>query len=300
VKEKKKRMESKGLKNVKNATASGETATQKVQKAFKQLLGKVTAVAKTAESKVKGTGRLVKEKGFFSLLKKKWYYFALVMIIFTIVIPLLTAKGLPNLTAFIQFGQGKEVDQRPLVILEEIDSALVKEDLVKEGAASLPGDLFNEQEALNIATPAPVSQPPAVAPEAKSPISLAWPVTGEIVLDYGFGLSKAYGDYRFNPGLNLAGQELMPVKAAASGKVLAVGEDLLYNKYIEIEHSGGLITRYGNLAQVEAAKGDRVESGAVIGKIGQPGYQSLGLGTSLFFQVKLGEQTLDPKEYLTK
>jgi murein DD-endopeptidase MepM/ murein hydrolase activator NlpD len=296
--------------NFKKLTAYGEKAAKQLQGSFKQLFKKATALAKATESKAKGGGNLVKGKGIFSLVKSRWYYFALIMIIFASVMPYLPAKGMPNLTTLVQMGQRKVTNQGPTITLEDVEDTLDSEE-----PGGLPGDLFNEQEARNIAIPAAkketVSAPnqtnenQSEAEEQKQPaampqISLTWPVTGEIVLDYGLGYSKAYGDYRFNPGLNLASQENVQVKAAASGKVLAVEENLLYNKYLVIEHPGGFTTLYGNLAQVGAAIGDQVEKGALVGKVGQPGYHSLGIGVNLFFQVKQGEQTVDPKEYLSR
>jgi|GEM_PF-5483846 len=289
----------------KKLTAYGEKATKQLQGRFKQLLEKATASAKVVESKKKGGENLVKGKGIYALVKGRWYYFALVIIVFASVMPYLSAKGMPNLTALVQLGQRKEASQGPTITLEGVEDTLGREEL-----GGLPGDLFNELVFPPNQTNENLSETEAVAAEEKTKeekqpapmpqLSLTWPVTGKIVLDYGLGYSSAYGDYRFNPGLNLASQENGQVKAAAPGKVLVVEENLLYNKYVVIEHPGGFTTLYGNLAQVAAAMGNQVEQGALVGKVGQPGYHSLGLGTNLFFQVKLAEQPVDPKEYLTR
>lgn len=118
-------------------------------------------------------------------------------------------------------------------------------------------------------------------------------------------------DYRYggiflpevvHTGVDIPAPTGTPVLAAGGGKVVWVGyglfaqkEDLTdpYGLAIAIRHDFGyqgeaLFTVYGHLSQVSVAKGQHVEGGEQIGRVGETGKTS---GVHLHFEVRIGKNT---------
>jgi murein DD-endopeptidase MepM/ murein hydrolase activator NlpD len=74
------------------------------------------------------------------------------------------------------------------------------------------------------------------------------------------------------------------VLAAREGIVEDVGTDSDGNRYVDIEHEGGLFTDYGHLSEPLVRKGQRVEQGEVIALSGDSGDLSV-LPPHLHFEV---------------
>jgi murein DD-endopeptidase MepM/ murein hydrolase activator NlpD len=92
---------------------------------------------------------------------------------------------------------------------------------------------------------------------------------------------------RFHKGLDLAAPEGMKVIAALPGTVISAGHETGYGNAVLIQHSGGLQTRYGHLGSVQVKAGDRVDSEAVLGTVGNTGRST---GPHVHFEViRLGK-----------
>lgn len=82
-----------------------------------------------------------------------------------------------------------------------------------------------------------------------------------------------------------------PVRAAAAG-VIAMADDLYYSgKTILIDHGGGLVSQYFHLDGMEVRKGDRVDRGEVVGRVGATGRVT---GPHLHFGLRLHSMRVDP------
>jgi len=62
-----------------------------------------------------------------------------------------------------------------------------------------------------------------------------------------------------------------PVKTIAGGTVKVVSENARSGKFIRILHDDGRISAYGHLSAQDVKEGDRIEAGAIIGKVGNTG-----------------------------
>lgn len=115
---------------------------------------------------------------------------------------------------------------------------------------------------------------------------LAWPVKS-VKITQGYGKTsfskKAYASGKHN-GIDLGGAYGTTIYAAASGKVIGTGNlgKYAYGRWIAIDHGNGMVTLYGHLSSVGVSKGDKVDKGEVIGKMGSTGYST---GTHLHFTV---------------
>ncbi|GAB6064326.1 hypothetical protein JCM30394_30590 [Deferrisoma palaeochoriense] len=140
-------------------------------------------------------------------------------------------------------------------------------------------------------TPRPGASPSSPAP-AKPPVAeslprapVGWPVAGKIV--------REFAPERGSRGVDLAVPEGTSVRAVLSGEVAYAGTPSpAYGGLVVLRHPDGLYTVYGNLASVGVDRGERVEEGEVVGTSG-PGRR--GLGPHVHFEVRRGEEPVDPR-----
>lgn len=72
-------------------------------------------------------------------------------------------------------------------------------------------------------------------------------------------------------GLDLAGREGEPVRAAGSGRV-ALADELYYaGRAVYLDHGLGVYTGYFHLSRIRVREGESVEAGQVIGEVGGTG-----------------------------
>jgi murein DD-endopeptidase MepM/ murein hydrolase activator NlpD len=99
----------------------------------------------------------------------------------------------------------------------------------------------------------------------------------------------------FHSGLDFPGQRMAPVAATAPGVVAFTGLRAGYGETVEIDHGGGLKTRYGHLAAISVQVGQRVALGERLGAMGSTGRST---GTHLHYEVWLNGRPMNPERYL--
>ncbi len=99
-------------------------------------------------------------------------------------------------------------------------------------------------------------------------------------------------------GIDLAAPKGTPVHAVASGIVIEAGalaaNDGRYGNAVIIEH-GARRSLYAHLDSVTVKRGERVEAGTLIGKVGETGFAT---GPHLHFEVREQERLVDPATML--
>ena len=96
-------------------------------------------------------------------------------------------------------------------------------------------------------------------------------------------------------GLDFSAPRGHRVRSTAHGTVTFAGRRGGYGKMVEVEHAGGLRTRYAHLHRIGVSKGQRIEMGAVVGRVGSTGRST---GPHLHYEVRRGRQARDPETYL--
>ena len=120
--------------------------------------------------------------------------------------------------------------------------------------------------------------------------SLIWPVEGEISSPFG---EREEG---FHWGLDIAVPLETPVRAAAAGTVIEAGwKNEGYGYAVLIDHGAGRVTLYGHCSAVLAEEDQYVEQGETVALSGSTGRST---GPHLHFELRQGEDWLDPLEYL--
>lgn len=77
-----------------------------------------------------------------------------------------------------------------------------------------------------------------------------------------------------HPGLDLAGKEGAPVRAAGAGAVTVAEFDSTYGNVVVINHGAGVESLYGHNQRLLVRVGDRVEAGDTIASLGSTGRSS--------------------------
>ncbi len=135
---------------------------------------------------------------------------------------------------------------------------------------------------------ASLSLPP---PPPRSGRSFLWPVQGEIVGKFG---PTAGGTQ--NDGINIKAAEGTPVLAADAGTVAYAGNELRgYGNLILIKHADGWMTAYAHNSKLLVTRGQKVQRGQVIARVGATGAVS---EPELHFEIRQGSRALDPMDYL--
>ena len=96
---------------------------------------------------------------------------------------------------------------------------------------------------------------------------------------------------RFHRGIDLAGTWHEDVLAPADGVVIFAGGNGGYGKMIKIKHRYGIVTAYAHLQKVLVRKGQKVNIGTRIGKMGSTGRST---GQHLHYEIIVNNKHIDP------
>jgi len=96
-------------------------------------------------------------------------------------------------------------------------------------------------------------------------------------------------------GLDYRARHGSPVYATANGKVVKAGRLGGYGKLVEIDHGGGIKTRYAHLSKIKVKLGQRIIKGTIIGKVGSTGRST---GPHLHYEVRRKGRTLNPAHFV--
>lgn len=146
-------------------------------------------------------------------------------------------------------------------------------------------------ETVKTAPAAPVAPAQSAASGGDANPTLAWPVRGKVVRDFG---QKPNGER--SEGIAIAVPEGTPVKSAADGEVIYAGSELKgYGNLVLVRHANGYVTAYGYNSDILVKRGDKVRAGQPVAKSGATGGVK---EPQLHFEVRKGQRPVDPKALL--
>jgi murein DD-endopeptidase MepM/ murein hydrolase activator NlpD len=132
--------------------------------------------------------------------------------------------------------------------------------------------------------------------QAAGKLPFARPTSGrEESSSYGVRVDPFTGRPAFHTGLDFPGGRMTPIEATGPGVVAFTGPRSGYGQTVEVDHGGGLKTRYGHLAVISVHVGDRVAIGQRLGGMGSTGRST---GTHLHYEVWLNGRPMNPERYL--
>jgi murein DD-endopeptidase MepM/ murein hydrolase activator NlpD len=96
---------------------------------------------------------------------------------------------------------------------------------------------------------------------------------------------------QFHSGADFRSQPGVEVLAAGDGVVVFTGWYYGYGQMIDVDHGGGVVTRYAHLSRISTKKDATVTAGQPIGRVGMTGRAT---GPHLHFEVRLGGRPVSP------
>ena len=127
--------------------------------------------------------------------------------------------------------------------------------------------------------------------EALASMPSIWPVVGFISSSFGGRSSPFGGGGQFHKGLDISNRMGTPVLAPAQGAVILAARDGAYGNSVEINHGGGIVTKYGHMQRWAVQPGQWVKRGEIIGYIGMSGRTT---GPHLHYEVRLNGVPANP------
>ncbi|EIK53482.1 M24/M37 family peptidase [Stutzerimonas stutzeri TS44] len=133
------------------------------------------------------------------------------------------------------------------------------------------------------------------SPNQPSNLLFDHPVDGP--LSSPFGLRRFFNGEERNPhsGLDFAARAGTPVKAPAAGEVILTGDYFFNGRTVFVDHGQGLISMFCHLSAIDVKVGERLERGAVLGKVGATGRAT---GPHLHWNVSLNDTRVDPSIFI--
>lgn len=144
---------------------------------------------------------------------------------------------------------------------------------------------------------APAEARPAVEVVTVSPSGSQHRPANKLIVSSSFGWRSdpLHGGLRRHSGVDLPGTRHASVFATGAGTVRIAGWVRGYGKLIEIEHAGGVRTRFGHLSEILVRPGQFVRSGETIGKMGSTGRST---GVHLHYEVRVNGAPVNPLDHL--
>ena len=122
------------------------------------------------------------------------------------------------------------------------------------------------------------------------------PVRGRPVSSrFGARRDPITGRRAMHGGMDFRAPKGFKVRSTGSGTVRFAGRKGGYGKLVEIEHVGGLTTRYAHLSRITVSVGQQVSRGEAIGRVGSTGRST---GPHLHYEVRRKGQARNPDHYV--
>lgn len=129
----------------------------------------------------------------------------------------------------------------------------------------------------------------------------AQPAAGPITSRFGMRTDPVTGSFtRLHAGVDFGGGgDGGPIWAAQDGVVIDVYTDSNGGWTIDVDHGGGVMTRYKHMwaSGVLVSAGDRVTAGQQIGRVGSSGWST---GPHLHFEVHVNGSPVDPEQFMSE
>ncbi|HOX44256.1 MAG TPA: peptidoglycan DD-metalloendopeptidase family protein [Myxococcota bacterium] len=114
---------------------------------------------------------------------------------------------------------------------------------------------------------------------------------GRVEVAFGRQVDERFGTVTLARGVDVRAPAGAPVRAVYPGLVAFADVFEGYGRLVILEHGGGYFTLYAHLEGFAVKKGERVEQGQPVGRLGDSGSLK---GAFLYFEVRQGGRAVDP------
>ncbi len=112
---------------------------------------------------------------------------------------------------------------------------------------------------------------------------------------YGWRSDPFTGKAALHEGLDFNAPEGTPILAAGAGSVASVGTHPAYGRMVDLDHGGGVSTRYAHASRIHVRQGDIVRQDQLIAEVGTTGRST---GPHLHFEVRVNGESRNPLPFL--
>lgn len=131
----------------------------------------------------------------------------------------------------------------------------------------------------------------------KKPSMLRQPTKNGISSIFGKRIDPINKKVKFHKGVDIASPLGTEVFAWSDGVVTRNGWLRGYGLTIDVTHENGIKTRYAHLMRATVMKGQKIDKGQIIGRVGKTGRTT---GTNLHFEVAVAGKISNPLNYLSE
>jgi murein DD-endopeptidase MepM/ murein hydrolase activator NlpD len=123
-----------------------------------------------------------------------------------------------------------------------------------------------------------------------------WPVEGQVTSGFGwrrdpFGRAR----WKFHGGLDIGTEYGTPILATGAGTVVFSDWHSGHGRMVELDHGGGIATRYCHASQLLVSEGEEVLAGQTVALVGSSG---MSTGPHLHYELVVDGERVDPRPYL--
>jgi murein DD-endopeptidase MepM/ murein hydrolase activator NlpD len=128
-----------------------------------------------------------------------------------------------------------------------------------------------------------------------APLGRPLPAHAETTSGFGARVDPFLGRPAHHAGVDFRDAHGAPVRATGAGRVSHAGPAGGYGNLVEIDHGGGLATRYAHLSAIDVVEGQFLPAGTVVGRLGSTGRST---GPHLHYEVRIDDEPVDPMRFL--
>lgn len=161
-------------------------------------------------------------------------------------------------------------------------------EMIEEGLSTRRSSIDLLAETMRREFPGAASYASDSAPHTTPSI---WPAAGYVSSPYGL----RFDGTEFHQGIDIAADMGTPIVATADGVVTAAGWNGGYGNMVDVDHGGGIVTRYGHASAVAVTVGQQVRRGEVIAYVGSTGRST---GPHVHYEVRVNGAPVNPAGYL--
>lgn len=124
--------------------------------------------------------------------------------------------------------------------------------------------------------------------------ALDWPVAGRVTASFSAGGANRGSGTAVRNGIEISAAQGTPVVAIHPGTVDYADQFSGFGNLVIVDHGGGYFSLYGYLDSVGVARGDHVDAGNELGRVGTPPAGQ----PALYFELRVDGRSVDPVQWL--
>lgn len=185
--------------------------------------------------------------------------------------------------------------------IEEMRKTLPEDGLFASSALKMFEDVLDEALAEQIqrggglglaeSIASSLAQTPVPAEGRADPATASRAGSVRISSAYGMRRDPMHGGQRHHAGVDLSAPTGTPIRALRSGTVSFAGRRGGYGNLVILSHPDGSESRYAHCHALEVRKGDRLQTGEILGSVGATGRAT---GPHLHLEIRREGHSLDP------